>query len=129
MTSEEIGTSGAAEAPSPFEPGATTAVVTAATTSGLVITTTDPLCSFLSSAAASGDFSADLHDLGSTLALHFVLTSPKPRDKSDELKVRLKKLREMSGTSLRGRRAPSHSPPTRTRSDSIPTLSYPSILS
>ncbi|KAL5231178.1 hypothetical protein ABZP36_029954 [Zizania latifolia] len=97
-----------------------------ATTSDLVVATTDPLRSFLSAADASGDLSADLRDLASTLATQsavpyrsirdiwcaaspharpplrhllrgtsFVVTSPKPRDKSDELKARLKKLREM----------------------------------
>lgn len=97
-----------------------------AATPGLVITTTDPIRSFLSSAAASTDLADDLRDLASALSsepavpyrsiraiwcadsshgrpplrqllqgAQFVLSSPKPREKSDELKARLEKFREM----------------------------------
>ncbi|KAK1602511.1 hypothetical protein QYE76_072011 [Lolium multiflorum] len=93
---------------------------------GLVVTATDPIRAFLSSAAASPDLAADLRDLASALSseptvpyrsiraiwcadssparpplrqllqgAQFVLSSPKPREKSDELKARLEKLREM----------------------------------
>ncbi|KAK3157245.1 hypothetical protein QOZ80_2AG0118260 [Eleusine coracana subsp. coracana] len=96
------------------------------TTPGLVVAATDPIRSFLSSAAASEDLAADIRDLASALSsepaisyrslraiwcaaspdarpplrdlLHgteFVLRSPKPREKSAELKARLEKLREM----------------------------------
>lgn len=95
-------------------------------TPGLVVTATDPIRSFLSSAAGSPDLSDDLRDLASALSsesavpyrsiraiwcadcsrgrpplrqllqgAQFVLSSPKPREKSDELKARLEKLREM----------------------------------
>ncbi|KQJ97959.1 uncharacterized protein LOC100838611 [Brachypodium distachyon] len=98
----------------------------ATATPGLVLAATDPIRSFLSSAAASADLAADLRDLASALAsepsvpyrsiraiwcadsspdrpplrqllrdAQFVLLSPKPREKSDELKARLEKLREM----------------------------------
>ncbi|XP_051199178.1 uncharacterized protein [Lolium perenne] len=99
---------------------------TGTATPGLVVTATDPIRSFLSSAAASPDLAADLRDLASALSsapavpyrsiraiwcadsspgrpplrqllqgAQFVLSSPKPREKSDELKARLEKLREM----------------------------------
>ncbi|KAL6642625.1 hypothetical protein ACP70R_020806 [Stipagrostis hirtigluma subsp. patula] len=100
----------------------------AATTAppGLAVAATDPIRSFLSSAAASEDLAADLRSLASSLSsdpavpyrslravwcaappdarpplrqllrgAEFVLPSPKPREKSDELKARLEKLREM----------------------------------
>uniref|UniRef100_A0A0E0JXJ4 Uncharacterized protein n=1 Tax=Oryza punctata TaxID=4537 RepID=A0A0E0JXJ4_ORYPU len=70
--------------------------------SGLVVAATDPLRAFLSSAAASHDLPADLRDLASSLASHSSVPygslrdiCPKPREKSDELKARLDKLREM----------------------------------
>jgi len=93
---------------------------------GLAVAATDPIRSFLSSSAASGDLDADLRELASALSSEpdvpyrslraiwcaappdarpplrgllrgadFVLPSPKPREKSDELKARLEKLREM----------------------------------
>lgn len=99
---------------------------TGTVTPGLVVTATDPIRSFLSSAAGSPDLSDDLRDLASALSsgsavpyrsiraiwcadcsrgrpplrqllqgAQFVLSSPKPREKSDELKARLEKLREM----------------------------------
>ncbi|XP_044971561.1 uncharacterized protein LOC123436370 [Hordeum vulgare subsp. vulgare] len=95
-------------------------------TPGLVVTATDSIRSFLSSATGSPDLSDDLRDLASALSsepavpyrsiraiwcadcsrgrpplrqllqgAQFVLSSPKPREKSDELKARLEKLREM----------------------------------
>ncbi|XP_062200169.1 uncharacterized protein LOC133902866 [Phragmites australis] len=98
----------------------------ATTPPGLAVTATDPIRSFLFSAAASGDLAADLRGLASSLSsepalpyrslraiwcasspaarpplrgllrgTQFVLPSPKPREKSDELKARLEKLREM----------------------------------
>uniref|UniRef100_A0A0D9XMV7 Uncharacterized protein n=1 Tax=Leersia perrieri TaxID=77586 RepID=A0A0D9XMV7_9ORYZ len=90
--------------------------------SGLVLAATDPLRAFLATAAATQHLPADLRDLASQPAvpyrslreiwcaaspdtrpplrrlLHsteFLLPSPKPREKSDELKARLDKLREM----------------------------------
>uniref|UniRef100_A0A0D9YPI8 Uncharacterized protein n=1 Tax=Oryza glumipatula TaxID=40148 RepID=A0A0D9YPI8_9ORYZ len=70
--------------------------------SGLVVAATDPLRAFLASAAASYDLPADLRDLASSLAARSAVPyrslrdiCPKPRDKSDELKARLDKLREM----------------------------------
>nr|CAB3500056.1 unnamed protein product [Digitaria exilis] len=93
---------------------------------GLAVAATDPIRSFLASAAASGDLDADLRELASALSsedavpyrslravwcaaspdarpplrgllqgAEFVLPIPKPREKSDELKARLEKLREM----------------------------------
>lgn len=93
---------------------------------GLTVATTDPIRSFLSSVASSGDLDTDLRDLACALTsdpavpyrslraiwcaaspdarpplrslllgADFVLPSPKPREKNDELKARLEKLREM----------------------------------
>ncbi|RLN16312.1 uncharacterized protein C2845_PM02G18970 [Panicum miliaceum] len=101
-------------------------MATTAAATGLAVAATDPIRSFLSSAAASGDLGADLRELASALSSEpavpyrslraiwcaaspdarpplrsllrgadFVLPSPKPREKSDELKARLEKLREM----------------------------------
>ncbi|KAJ1296112.1 hypothetical protein BS78_01G274000 [Paspalum vaginatum] len=101
-------------------------MATTTTAPGLAVAGTDPIRSFLSSAAASGDLSDDLRDLASALTsdpavpyrslraiwcaaspdtrpplrsllrgADLVLPSPKPREKSDELKARLEKLREM----------------------------------
>ncbi|CAN6305751.1 unnamed protein product [Urochloa humidicola] len=122
---------------------------------GLAVAATDPIRSFLTSAAASDDLDADLRELASALSsgpdvpyrtlravwcatspdarpplrsllqgADFVLPSPKPREKSDELKARLEKLRDTpssSGTSRRqaGTTALSPSRPTRIRSDSV----------
>ncbi|KAJ1701785.1 hypothetical protein LUZ63_001564 [Rhynchospora breviuscula] len=95
---------------------------------GLVITSTDPIRSFL--VAASGDWdhlSDELRDLAASLSTpgsvpyksvrtvwsalpassrpplrllldgsHFVFTGPKPRQKNEELKARLKKLAELA---------------------------------
>ncbi|XP_066376223.1 uncharacterized protein [Miscanthus floridulus] len=93
---------------------------------GLAVAATDPIRSFLLTAAASVDLAADLRDLASDLisdpavsyralrtiwcatppdtrpqlrdllqGAEFVLPSPKPREKSDQLKARLEKLREI----------------------------------
>ncbi|CAD6204608.1 unnamed protein product [Miscanthus lutarioriparius] len=93
---------------------------------GLAVAATDPIRSFLLTAAASVDLAADLRDLASDLisdpavsyralrtiwcanppdtrpqlrdllqGADFVLRSPKPREKSDQLKARLEKLREI----------------------------------
>ncbi|XP_048447493.1 uncharacterized protein LOC103960451 isoform X2 [Pyrus x bretschneideri] len=93
---------------------------------GLVVSTTEPILSFLTSASTDPHLSHELQQIGSNLSskpnvpykslralwvasdastrpqlaqlfsgCEFVLTSPKPREKSEELKARLKKLAEV----------------------------------
>ncbi|XP_068307024.1 uncharacterized protein [Pyrus communis] len=93
---------------------------------GLVVSTTEPILSFLTSASTDPDLSHELQQIASNLSskpsvpykslralwvasdastrpqlarlfsgCEFVLTSPKPREKSEELKARLKKLAEV----------------------------------
>ncbi|KAL0364266.1 UNVERIFIED_CONTAM: hypothetical protein Sangu_0524200 [Sesamum angustifolium] len=92
---------------------------------GLIISITDTIRSFLTTASTDSRLPEDLRDLSSSLIMHstvpykslktiwfgsecetrpdvssllygstFVFTSPKPREKSEELKLRLKKLEE-----------------------------------
>ncbi|KAM1024298.1 hypothetical protein ACFX13_038318 [Malus domestica] len=93
---------------------------------GLVVSTTEPILSFLTSASTDPHLSHELQQIASNLSskptvpykslralwvasdastrphlaqlfsgCEFVLTSPKPREKSEELKARLKKLAEV----------------------------------
>ncbi|KAG8382502.1 hypothetical protein BUALT_Bualt05G0083900 [Buddleja alternifolia] len=95
--------------------------------SGLIISTTDAIRSFLTAASTDSHLSEDLRDLSTSLITqsssslpyqslktiwltsqpttrphlssllsgsNFIFTSPKPREKSEELKVRLRKLEE-----------------------------------